>query len=88
MSQDSEEVVFIMEGRLIKIDRFRNETSEYFAERASFLLTFRNDPELFETAKILSFYHCNKIFKGVVYSPNIEEMLVKFRKVHRNFLRE
>lgn len=83
MAQESEEVIFDFEGRLIKIDRYRNETDEFFEERASFILTFRNQPELFAQAVYLSFHHCNKIFKGVVYTPSLEETLQKFRKIHQ-----
>ncbi len=86
MTQATEEVIFDFEGRLIKIDRYRNETDEYFGERASFILTFRNQPQLFRNATILSFYHCNKIFKGVVYSKEVEELLQKFRKLHQENL--
>lgn len=86
MAQETEEVIFDFEGRLIKIDRYRNENDQYFEERASFILTFRNHPELFSQAIYLSFHHCNKIFKGVVYTPELEEALQKFRKVHRENL--
>lgn len=88
MAQESEEVIFNFDGRLIKIVRYSNETSEFFGERSSFILTFRNQPNLFHQAVSLSFYHCNKIFKGVIYAPDIEEKLQKFRKLHQENLSE
>lgn len=88
MATESTEVIFNFEGRVISIEKFSNETEQYFEERASFILTFRNQPHLFQQAKFLSFHHANKIFKGVIYSPEAEELLAKFRKIHAENFRE
>lgn len=83
MNENGVDVIFNFEGRLISIKRFSNETDPYFSERASFILTFRNQAHLYKMAKILSFHHANKIFYGVVYSSEIEKVLQQFRKLHQ-----
>ena len=68
-----------MEGRLIAIERFEDETDAVFAERSSFILCFRNDPINYKTAITLSFHHVSKMFNGAMYKPEIEKILLKFR---------
>lgn len=68
-----------MEGRLISIERFEDETDAQYAERSSFILFFRNDPVNFELAKKYSFHHSAKMFQGVVYRPNVERIIAELR---------
>jgi len=74
------EISFFLEGRLISIERFEDETNPYFAERSSFILWFRNDPEKFKMAKILSFHHANMIFHGCKYQSEIEKVVKDLRE--------
>lgn len=75
----SREMSFLMDGRLISIERFEDETDAMFAERSSFILAFRNDPQRYELAKILSFHHAQKMFRGVTYKEAIETPLKDLR---------
>lgn len=75
----SREISFFMEGRLYAIERFEDETDPSFAERASFILKFRKNPEAYEQAKIISFHHVAKMFRGVTYHEQVEAALKQFR---------
>ena len=66
-----ENSVFI-DGRLYTFERYESETNPEFAERLSFMLFFRHDISRFERPKYLSLYHANMMFKGVIYSKDIE----------------
>jgi hypothetical protein len=70
---------FFMEGRLIVIERFEDESDASFAERSTFILYFRNDPAKFAEAKKLSFHHVTKMFQGVTYSSEVENQLKQYR---------
>ena len=76
----SKDISFLVEGRLISIERFEDETDPQFAERSSFILHFRNDKTRFNQAKILSFHHIAKMFHGVTYSSTIEDSLRSLRQ--------
>lgn len=82
MSSDGDDVIFQLEGRLIVVKRYSNETDPYFQERASFILTFRNQKHLYERAIKASFYHANKMFHGTVYDKATEEEIYKLRAIH------
>lgn len=73
------EISFFLEGRIIAIERFEEEISPFFAERSSFILWFRNDPEKFRLAKIVSFHHANMIFHGCTYETAVEEKVKGLR---------
>jgi len=73
------EISFFLEGRLFVIERFEDETDPYFAERSSFILWFRNDPQKLEVAKLISFHHANMIFHGNGYSKQIEDLVAQYR---------
>ncbi len=75
----SREMSFMLDGRLIAIERFEDETDASFQERASFILWFKNDPVKFRLAKVLSFHHVRKMFQGVTYGPEIETPLRELR---------
>jgi len=75
----SKEISFLVEGRLISIERFEDETDAQFAERSSFILFFRNDPDNFELAKKYSFHHSAKMFNGTTYKPTIERIIAELR---------
>jgi hypothetical protein len=75
----SKEITYFLEGRLIVIERFEDETDASYAERSSFILWFRNDPAKYDLAKTLSFYHANKIFFGVTYTDEVEKALQSLR---------
>lgn len=75
----SKEITYFLEGRLIVIERFEDETDASYAERSSFILWFRNDPVKYDLAKTLSFYHANKIFFGVTYTDEVEKALKEMR---------
>lgn len=79
----SREMSFFMEGRLIAIDRFDDETDATFAERSSFILHFRNDPIKYAEAKRLSFHHVTKMFQGVMYDDQTEEQLLRYRQEYK-----
>lgn len=72
-------MVFFLEGRIITIKRYEDETDPMFAERSSFILWFRNDPEKLRIARIASFHHSAMMFKGVSYSPQIENVVKEYR---------
>lgn len=74
---------FFMEGRLIAIERFEDETDASFAERSSFILHFRNDPVKYSEAKRLSFHHITKMFHGVMYDEVTEQQLSTYRQLFR-----
>lgn len=76
----SREMSFFMEGRLIAIERFEDETDASFAERSSFILHFRNDPIKYAEAKRLSFHHITKMFHGVMYDSQTEQELLNYRR--------
>lgn len=78
----SREMVFCLEGRLIKLERFEDETDASFAERSSFILAFRNDPARYETAKRYSHYHVQKMFRGVTYNQTVEVPLRELREMY------
>lgn len=69
-----------MEGRLIVIERFEDESDASFAERSTFILYFRNDPVKFENAKKLSWHHVTKMFHGVTYNSEVENQLKEYRE--------
>lgn len=71
---------FFLEGRLIVIERFEDESDASFAERSSFILCFRNDPINYNTAVMLSFHHVSKMFSGTTYKDDIEKLLVQYRE--------
>ena len=73
------ELSFLIDGRIIVIERFEDETDACFSERSSFILFFRNDPKLLPFAKVLSFHHANKIFLGVTYAAQIEQNIQVLR---------
>jgi len=75
----SRELTFFIDGRLVTIERFEDETDASFPERASFALAFRNDPEKWKLAQVLSFHHVRKMFQGVTYGPEIETPLQQLR---------
>jgi len=75
----SVEISYFLEGRLIVIERFEDETDASYAERSSFILWFRNDPVKYDLAKTLSFYHANKMFLGVTYTDEIEKAVKEMR---------
>jgi hypothetical protein len=75
----SREMSFFMEGRLIVIERFEDETDPSFAERSTFILYFRNDPLKYAEAKRLSFHHVTKMFQGVTYNTETENQLKQYR---------
>lgn len=75
----SKEISFFVEGRLISIERFEDETDAQFAERSSFILFFRNDPANFDLAKKYAFHHSTKMFHGVTYKPNVERIIAELR---------
>lgn len=76
----SREMSFFMEGRLIAIERFEDETDASFAERSSFILYFRNDPVKYADAKRLSFHHITKMFQGAMYDTATEQELLTYRR--------
>jgi hypothetical protein len=73
---------FYLDGRILVIKRYENETDPQFQERSSFILSFRNDPLLWEKAIIISHHHIKKMFYGYTYNSVIEEQLSEFRKIH------
>lgn len=73
------ELSYFVDGKLIVIERFEDEIDPQYAERASFILSFRNDPEKFALAKTMAHYHTQKMFSGVVYSPKIEALVKQLR---------
>ncbi len=79
----SREMSFFMEGRLIAIERFEDETDASFAERSSFILHFRNDPLRYPEARRLSFHHVTKMFEGVMYDQAVEQELATYRQLFR-----
>ena len=78
----SREMVFCLEGRLIKLERFEDEIDASFAERSSFVLAFRNDPVRYEKAKQYSHHHVQKMFRGVTYNQIIEVALRELRETY------
>jgi hypothetical protein len=76
----STEISFFVDGRIIVIERFEDETDPQFAERSSFILFFRNDPQKFNLAKLLSFHHTQKMFNGVTYKPDFEAAIKALRE--------
>lgn len=84
----SREITFFIDGRLIVIERFEDETDASFQERSSFILWFRNEPENFEKAKTLSFHHVTKMFQGATYASEIETPLQELRTIAATRLRE
>lgn len=72
-------MTFNIDGRFIAIERFEDETDASFQERSSFILWFRNDPQKFRLAKVLSFHHAKKMFQGTTYGPEIEVPLRELR---------
>lgn len=81
-------MTFFIDGRLISIERFEDETDASFQERASFILWFRNDPEKYRLAQVLSFHHVKKMFQGVTYGPEIETPLQMLRTEAASALQE
>ena len=77
----SRHMVFFIEGRVISIERFEDETDPVFSERSSFILAFRNTNK-YEQAKKLSFHHAQKMFRGVTYGQNIEVPLRELRELY------
>lgn len=75
----SKEISFFVDGKIIVIERFEDETNPEFAERSSFILFFRNDPK-FNLAKFLSFHHTQKMFNGVTYKPDFEQAIATLRE--------
>jgi len=75
-----QEVSFFIDGRIVAIERFEDETDPQFAERSSFILWFRNDPEKFQLAKVVSFHHAQKMFSGCVYKPEFENAIKSLRE--------
>lgn len=75
----SRETTFFIDGRLITLERFEDETDASFQERSSFVLWFRNDPQKYQLAKVLSYHHVKKMFQGVTYGPEIETPLQMLR---------
>ena len=73
------ELSYFVEGRLIVIERFEDEIEPQYAERASFILAFRNDPEKFSLAKTIGYYHAQKMFSGTVYNPQVETLVQQLR---------
>jgi len=76
----SKEISFFLDGKIIVIERFEDETNPQFAERSSFILFFRNDPQKFNLAKLLSFHHTQKMFNGVTYKPDFEQAINNLRE--------
>jgi hypothetical protein len=76
------QMVFCLEGRLIVLERFEDETDGSFAERSSFVLAFRNDPVRYELALQFSEHHVQKMFKGVTYNQTIEVALRELREAY------
>lgn len=74
---------FYMDGRLLTIVRYENETDAQFSERSSFILSFRNNPNEWPRAIELSQYHINKMFYGYTYDQKIENELELYRGIHR-----
>lgn len=73
------ELSYFLEGRLISVERFEDETDPMYAEKASFILDFRHDAEKFVLAKLLASYHIQKMFSGAVFKPEYEQALQQLR---------
>ncbi len=73
------ELSYFVDGRLISIERFEDETDPMYAEKASFILAFRNDPQNFKLAKLLANYHVQKMFSGAVFKPDYEQAIKTLR---------
>lgn len=75
-------MIFVIEGRCFTIIRDEDETDPMFAERSSFIMSFRNHPDYLTRAIKYSGHHVKKMFLGVVYKAEIEVAVKELRELH------
>ena len=78
----SRNMIFDIDGRIIVLERFQEETDVMFSERSSFVLAFRNNSERFEQAKKYSMHHSQKMFNGATYKPEVEVIIRELRELY------